>query len=219
VSQAATRRIRVLLAEDHTIVRQGLRALLQDAPDLEVVGEAADGRAAVAEAVRLAPDLVIMDLSMPNLNGVEATRQICAQVPAARVLVLSMHAGEEYVRPAIRAGAHGYLVKGSGLADLLAAARAVARGQAFFSPAAAAVLLQEARAPTAGEPGAELSGREREVLQLLAEGHSSREIGAILFISPKTVEGHRARIMAKLGIHDVPGLVRYAVRTGLVSAQ
>jgi DNA-binding NarL/FixJ family response regulator len=214
--------IRVLLAEDHTIVREGLRALLTANADIEVVGEAKDGREAVELANKLLPDVVIIDLTMPGLNGIDATQQIRRQLPKTGVLVLSMHASEEYVRSAIRAGANGYLVKGSGIVDLITAARAVAAGEAFFCPAAAATLLRDARkvTPSTNEyppPHEELSAREREVLQLVAEGKSSREIAPILHISIKTVDGHRSRIMDKLGIHDVAGLVLYAVRKGLVS--
>jgi DNA-binding NarL/FixJ family response regulator len=216
----AERSVRVLVVDDHTIVRQGVVALLAAQPDLAIVGEAADGREAVAAATRLRPDVVVMDLGLPQLNGVEAARQIRAACPESAVLALSMHGGEEHVRPALRAGVSGYLLKGAGLDDLVAAIRAVAVGKAFFTPEVAAIVLREARRAPAGEPlGAELSAREREVLQLVAEGRSSPEIARQLCVSVKTVEGHRARIMAKLGIHDLAGLVRYAVRTGLVSAE
>jgi DNA-binding NarL/FixJ family response regulator len=176
----------------------------------------------VAVALRFRPDVVIIDLTMPGLNGIDATQQISRQLPKTRVLVLSMHASEEYVRSAIRAGASGYLVKGSGIVDLITATRAVAAGEAFFCPAAAVTLLRDVRnvPPSTNEypPSHEdLTAREREVLQLVAEGKSSREIAPILHISIKTVDGHRSRIMEKLGIHDVAGLVRYAVRKGLVS--
>lgn len=214
--------VRVLVAEDHTIVRQGLLALLRSAPDVQVVGEAEDGRGAVAAARDLTPDVVLMDLGMPGLNGVDATIQILRESPRSRVLVLSMHAGEEHVRPAVRAGAAGYLVKGAGLSDLIAAIRAVARGEAFFSPSVAAILLRDARGEASVAPGkrasSELSSREREILQLVGEGRSSPQIAQLLSLSIKTVEGHRSRIMAKLGIHDLAGLVRYAVRIGLVSS-
>lgn len=213
--------IRVLLADDHTIVREGLRALLASQADIEVVAEAADGREAVRLAETLRPDVVVMDLTMPLLNGVDATEAIRRRLPDTRVLVLSMHSGEEHVRPAIRAGASGFLVKGSGLGDLLAATRAVAAGDAFFSPAAARIVLKDARG---GGPGGDATGaddalttREREILQLVAEGRTSREVAALLHISTKTVEGHRARIMDKLEIRDLAGLVRYAVRVGLVT--
>ncbi|MBN2493970.1 MAG: response regulator transcription factor [Deltaproteobacteria bacterium] len=210
------KQIRVLLVEDHTIVRQGLRALIEGSGEAEVVGEAADGRAGIDLAERLRPDVVIMDLSMPGLNGVDATERI-VRSGSSRVLALSMHTGEEYVRPAVRAGVSGYLVKGSDLSDLLAAIKAVAAGEAFFSPAVARIVLDCAR-PAVGEQPA-LTGREREILQLVAEGRTSKEIAGLLHISAKTVEGHRGKIMQKLGIHELAGLVRYAVRIGLVSSE
>ena len=209
--------IRVLLADDHAIVRQGLAALLAGQRGIEVVGEAADGREAVAAAVRLRPRVVVMDLGMPGLNGVDATRQIRREAPETFVLVLSMHASEEHVRPAIRAGATGYLLKGSGLTDLVAAIRAVAAGEGFLSPAVAKILVRDAQAEDEGEASGPLTAREREILQLVGEGHSSPDIAKVLHLSVKTVEGHRSRIMGKLGIHDIAGLVRYAIRVGLVS--
>lgn len=218
---AGTEPIRVLLAEDHTILRQGLVALLSNQPGIEVVGEVEDGREAVAAALRLNPHVVVMDLSMPGLNGVDATRQIKKEAPKVFVLILSMHAGEEQVRPAIRAGASGYLLKGSGLSDLVAAIRAVAAGEGFLSPTVAKILLRDAQGDDeGGSPGSAgpLSSREREVLQLVGEGKSSPDIAKLLHLSVKTVEGHRARIMSKLDIHDVAGLVRYAIRVGLVSS-
>ena len=210
-----------MLAEDHTIVREGLRALLDVRDDIEVIAEVADGRAAVEAVTQHKPDVVVMDLGMPELNGVDATRQIRKDFPATQVLILSMHSGEEYVRPAIRAGASGYLLKGSGLSDLVAAIQAVARGDAFFSPAIAKIVLFESRRgerpnkePT---PGDALTNREREILQLVAEGKSSPEIAKQLQLSVKTVEGHRGRIMAKLDVHHVAGLVRHAIKIGLVT--
>jgi DNA-binding NarL/FixJ family response regulator len=211
--------IRVLLAEDHTIVREGLRALLGSATDIEVVGEVADGERAVTSAAALRPDLVVMDLNMPGIDGVEATRRIRERVPGTRVLVLSMHDGEEYVRPAIRAGAAGYLLKGSGLSDLVSAIRAIVAGDAFFSPTVARILLQDTRGDSDRGQGRDgLTKREREVLTLVAQGRSSPEIAEELGLSVKTVEGHRGRIMAKLGAKNVAGLVRSAIRLGLVSA-
>lgn len=201
--------IRVLIADDHTVVRQGLAALLGREPGITVCAEAADGREAVAMAITERPDVVVMDLAMDGMNGVDATAQIRRELPDTRVLVLSMHADEAYVRPAIRAGATGYLLKGSGVGDLVRAVRAVASGEAFFSPRVASLLLT----PPTEDP---LSPREREVLQLVAEGHSSASIAALLHLSARTVEGHRARIARKLGIGDVPGLVRYAIRQGLI---
>lgn len=204
--------IRVLLADDHTIVREGLRALLAEESDFEVVGEASDGREAVALAEELAPDVVVMDLAMPTLNGVDATARIRKACPDTQVVVLSMHATAAHVRPALRAGARGYLVKGSGLGDLRKAVEAVARGEAFFSPAVAAIVLDaDGRADEA-----RLTSREREVLQLVGEGRSSPEIARALGISVKTIEGHRSRLMGKLGVSNVAGLVRSAVRLGLV---
>ncbi len=213
--------IRVILAEDHTIVREGLRALLDVRDDIEVVAEVGDGRAAVDAVAEHRPDVIVMDLGMPELNGVDATRQIRKDYPQTQVLILSMHSGEEYVRPAIRAGASGYLLKGSGLSDLVAAVQAVARGDAFFSPAIAKIVLFESRrGERSGRdlaPGDALTNREREILQLVAEGKSSPEIAKQLQLSVKTVEGHRGRIMAKLDVHHVAGLVRHAIRIGLVS--
>lgn len=214
MAAAERRPLRILLAEDHRIVRQGLRALLASREDLEVVGEAEDGAAAVESVLRLAPDVVVMDLGLPRLHGTKAIGEISSRAPQTRILVLSMHSGEDYVRSAIRAGAHGYLLKGEGLDDLIAAVKAVAAGEAFFSPAVARVLLDQARPSRAGD---ELSDREREVLRLVADGRSSRAIADELGLSAKTVEGHRSRIMSKLRIHDVAGLVRYALRSGLVS--
>jgi two-component system response regulator NreC len=214
--------IRVLLAEDHTIVREGLKALLTATEDLEVVGEVEDGREAVEAVGRLQPDVVVMDLNMPKLNGVDATREIRENPDAPKVLILSMYDGEEYVRPAIRAGASGYLLKGSGLSDLVKAIRAVAGGEAFFSPAIAMILLRDSRGEGATEtkdPGDGLTKREREVLTLVGEGKSSPEIAKILGLSVKTIEGHRGRIMAKLECRNVAGLVRQAIRLGLVKAE
>jgi DNA-binding NarL/FixJ family response regulator len=215
--------IRVVLAEDHTIVREGLRALLDSRDDISVVAEAADGDAAVQAALQHKPDVVCMDLNLPGLNGVDATRSIRQQLPETHVLILSMYSTEEHVRPALRAGAEGYLVKGSGLADLVAAIQAVASGNAFFSPQVAKVVLDASHksaggAPLADRTSADLTPREREILKLVAEGRSSPEIAKDLNLSVKTVEGHRGRIMAKLDAKNVAGLVRHAIRLGLVQA-
>lgn len=210
--------IRVLIADDHTIVRQGLVSLLAAEQGIEIVGEASDGQEAVSAVARLKPNVVLMDLGMPGLNGVDATRQIKRDFPDVAVLVLSMYSADEHVRPAIRAGASGYLLKGSGLSDLVAAIRAVASGEAFLSPSIAKILLRDARSDDEqASSSGPLTAREREILQLVGEGSSSPEIARSLNLSVKTVEGHRSRIMAKLNIHDVAGLVRYAIRTGLVS--
>lgn len=217
-----TQAIRVLLAEDHTIVREGLKALLGGRDDVVVVGEAHDGKQAVEAAKTHRPDVVCMDLNMPELNGVDATKAIREALPDTHVLILSMYSTEEHVRPAIRAGAEGYLLKGQGLSDLVAAIKAVASGSAFFSPAVAKIVLDDSRrAARTGvneRAGSELTPRERQILKLVAEGHSSPEIARDLDLSVKTIEGHRGRIMAKLDTRNVAGLVRHAIRLGLVSA-
>jgi len=214
--------IRILLAEDHLIVRQGLRALLESQEDFQIVGEASNGREAVEAAKELKPDVMVMDLGMPLLNGVDATLSIRKTNPNIQVLVLSMYASEEYVRPAIRAGAKGYLLKGSGLSELSTAIRNVAKGENFYSPPVKALLDRDALEPKKEKAKAQqgtLTKREREILQMVAEGYSSPQIARLLKISPKTVDGHRGRLMQKLNIHDIPGLVRYAIRIGLISIE
>lgn len=212
--------VRVVLAEDHQIVREGLKALLDGCEDIEVVAEAHNGKDAVEVAKQLQPDVVCMDLNMPELNGVDATKAIRQALPETHVLILSMYSTEEHVRPAIRAGAEGYLLKGSGLSDLVAAIRAVSSGNAFFSPEVAKIVLDDSRRAGKGSKRgpSDLTPREREVLKLVAEGRSSPEIAKDLSLSVKTVEGHRGRIMSKLETKNVAGLVRHAIRLGLVSA-
>ena len=214
--------IRVVLVEDHQIVRQGLRALLEGTDDVVVIAEADNGDDGVEIAKQHKPDVVVMDLNLPGLNGVDATKAIRQAVPGAHVLILSMYSTEEHVRPAIRAGAEGYLLKGSGLSDLVAAIKAVSTGNAFFSPQVAKIVLDDSRrAAQGGVPdraGTDLTPRERQILKLVAEGRSSPEIAKDLNLSVKTVEGHRGRIMAKLDTKNVAGLVRHAIRLGLVSA-
>jgi DNA-binding NarL/FixJ family response regulator len=214
--------IRVVLVEDHQIVRQGLRALLEGTDDVVVIAEADNGDDGVEMAKQHRPDVVVMDLNLPGLNGVDATKAIRQAVPETHVLILSMYSTEEHVRPAIRAGAEGYLLKGSGLSDLVAAIKAVSTGNAFFSPQVAKIVLDDSRrAAHGGGPdraGSELTPRERQILKLVAEGRSSPEIARDLNLSVKTVEGHRGRIMAKLDTKNVAGLVRHAIRLGLVSA-
>lgn len=214
--------VRVVLVEDHTIVREGLRALLDGRDDVVVVAEADNGHDGVAAVRQHLPNVVVMDLNMPGLNGVDATKAIRESLPDTHVLILSMYSTEEHVRPAIRAGAEGYLLKGSGLSDLVAAIKAVATGNAFFSPQVARIVLDDSRKATkAGaneRAGTDLTPRERQVLKLVAEGRSSPEIARDLDLSVKTVEGHRGRIMAKLDTKNVAGLVRHAIRLGLVSA-
>lgn len=216
-----TRTVRILLADDHTVIRQGLRLLLEREPSFEVVGEAADGRQAIVLAEQLRPDVLVLDLAMPNLNGIEAARQIAARVPSTAIVVLSMHADESYLLQALKAGARAYLLKDSADSDLIAAVRAVSDGKAFFSPAISRLLaddyvrqLQERGAHDSYEL---LTGREREILQLLAEGKSNKDVATILNLSPYTVETHRANIMQKLNLHSAPEIVLYAVRKGMIS--
>lgn len=213
--------LRILLADDHTVVRQGLRKVLEECPDWRVVAEAADGRDAVRQAELLRPDVAILDVAMPLLNGVEATRQIVKHVPGVRVLVLSMHADEAYVTQILHAGAAGYLLKDSADVDLLHAVSVISEGQSFFSPAIARLMLDDYVKQRSGEPGIIdryelLSDREREVFQLVAEGKTNKDIAALLFISTSTVETHRARIMEKLDVHSAAEIVLYAVRRGVI---
>lgn len=221
--------IRVLLADDHDILRDGLRALLSMAPDVTVVGEARTGGEAVVEAERLRPQVVLMDVSMPQLDGVEACRRIRQQAPEVRVLFLTMHESEEYFFRALQAGAAGYIIKRTAAADLLAAVRAVARGESFLSPSLAHALVTEfaergtrpraTTAETTSDSYETLTSREREVLKLVGEGNTNQEIADRLHISIKTVQTHRAAVMEKLELRDVTHLVRYAVRRGLVDPE
>lgn len=208
------RPIRVVLADDHALVRSGMRALLEQLDGVVVVGEAADGREAVAQVARLRPHVVLMDISMPELNGLEATERLRREHPEVRTILLSMHADEAYVGRALAVGAAGYVLKSAGAVELELAIRAVARGDSFLSPAVARRVMRGGL-PTS-EPEPSLSARQREVLQLIAESNSTKQIAAKLGLSPKTVETHRANLMARLSIRDVPGLVRYAIRAGLV---
>lgn len=212
--------IRLLLVDDHAIVRAGLRALLEGEADLHVAGEADNGRTAVELAARLQPDVVLLDLSMPGSNGIDAIARLRAAAPRARLLVLSMHAAPEYVRPALRAGAHGYIVKGSGLEDLLVAIRAVAAGERFLGPEAMQVQASDAQQPASDlDDLGRLTPREREVLQLVAEGYTNRQIACMLGLSPKTVDTHRSNLMRKLDLHDAQGLTRFALRRGLIAPE
>ena len=213
--------VRILLADDHTVVRQGLRKVLEECPDWTVVAEAGDGREAVRQAEQLKPDVAIIDVAMPLLNGVEATRQIVKHVPTVRVLVLSMHVDEAYVTKILQAGASGYLLKDSADVDLIQAVAAVSQGKSFFSPAVARLMLDDYVKQRNGEPTVldryeTLSEREREVFQLIAEGKTNKDVAALLFISPSTVETHRAHIMEKLDVHSAPEIVLYAVRRGII---
>jgi two-component system, NarL family, response regulator NreC len=207
--------IRILLADDHAVVRQGFKMILGAQPDMEIVGEAGNGREAVDLAEQLKPDVVVMDVAMPELNGIEATRRVTAAVPHARVIALSMHKDSVYVREILRAGARGYLLKDSGAGDLVSAVRAVARGEGYLSPAVSNAVLDDYRRHVTN-PIDLLTTREREVLQMLAEGKTNKEIAGILSLSVYTVDAHRGRIMEKLNLHSINELVRFAVRNGLI---
>ncbi len=211
--------IRVLLAEDHTLVRAGIRALLDSFDEITVVGEASDGREAARQARELQPDVILMDIAMPGLNGLEATSRIARTCPGTRVLILTMHSNEEYVVQALRAGASGYLVKEAATGELHRAISSVARGQTYLSPSISRCtverLMEDERMSVSSLD--QLTPRQREILQLLAEGRSTRDIAALLSVSVKTVETHRARLMERLDIRDIPGLVRIAIREGLIS--
>lgn len=213
--------MKILLADDHTLVRQGLRKILEEQPDWSVVGEAGNGRDAVAEAARLQPDVAVLDIGMPLLNGIDATRQITRRMPDVRVLILSMHLDEAYITRALHAGARGYLLKDSADVDLVRAVTVVGGGASFFSPAVAKVMLDD-YVQRLADRGIEdryesLSEREREVFQLVAEGRSSKEIAQLLSLSPATVETHRSHIQQKLDVHNTAELVVYAVRRGVIS--
>ena len=213
--------IRVLLADDHKLIRAGLRLVVDQQPDLSVVGEADDGRQAVELAKSLKPNVVVMDIGMPNLNGIEAARQIGEMDPGAAVVMLSMHSDESYVLRALSAGARAYLLKDSATTDLVQAIHAVAEWKSFFSPAVSYVLLQDymrkLRRSGAEDSYDLLSPRERGVLQLVAEGKSNKEVASLLNLSVYTVETHRAKIMQKLNLKGVPELILYAVRKGIIS--
>jgi DNA-binding NarL/FixJ family response regulator len=210
--------IRVVLADDHALVRAGMRSLLGGMAQVEVVGEAASGEEALVLAERERPDVVLMDIAMKGMTGLEAAARIREQHPGVRVIILSMHAGEEYVLQALRAGAIGYLLKDAATGELELALRSVMRGESWFSPAVSRQVVEGYVQRVGGEPVADvLTARQREVLKLVAGGKSTKEIAFDLNLSVKTVETHRAQIMERLGIRDVAGLVRYALKTGLVS--
>ena len=215
------KKIRVLLADDHNLIRAGLRLVAEQQPDLTVAGEAADGRQAVAMAHSLKPDVVVMDIGMPDLNGIEAARQIRESLPDTQIVMLSMHSDEGYILRALKAGARAYLLKDSAEADLARAIRAAVEGKSFFSPAVGKVLLEDYMRKlqrTGAEDSYELlSPREREILQLVAEGKSSKQIAHALSLSVYTVETHRAKIMQKLNLRGIPELILYAVRKGIIA--
>ncbi|HEX6529261.1 MAG TPA: response regulator transcription factor [Burkholderiales bacterium] len=209
--------IRVLIADDHAVVAEGLRHLVEAEKDIEVVACVGDGREAVQQSRDLQPDVVLMDLSMPELNGADATRAILERDPRCRVIVLSMYSQREYVRRALKAGAAGYVVKRSAAKEVVEAIRAVHAGQRYLSPRVADVVLEDYTDEKKDDPLSRLSAREREVLQLLAEGRTGAQIAERLALSQKTVETYRARLVEKLGIRDLAGLVRFAIQKGLVS--
>ena len=208
--------IRVLIADDHTLFRHGIRALLEKLPDVQVVGEAADGRMVLAEAAAGKPNVVLMDIGMPGLNGLDATLQLLKDHLDLRVIILSMHSNEEYIFQALRAGASGYLLKSAAGGELEMALRTVAAGDTFLSPTISRRFIDSCFARMRTEPPDQLTSRQREILQLIVEGKSTKEIAFVLNLSVKTVEAHRVQLMNRLNIHDVPGLVRYAMRVGIV---
>ena len=214
---------RIILADDHGIVRDGLRALLGPLEDIEVVAEADNGRTAVELAKKHRPDLVILDVSMPDLNGIEAARQIHEDVPTARIIGLSMHADKRFVAEMLRAGASGYLLKDAAFEELHGAIETVMKGQIYLSPRITGVVVEDYMRRLDDEgavaPASELSAREREVLQLLAEGKTTKQIALALHLSPKTIESHRHNIMSKLKIDNIAELTKYAIREGLTSTQ
>jgi two-component system response regulator NreC len=212
-------KIRVLVADDHTMVRKGLCSLLEAKPDIEVVGEAEDGREAVEKVEALLPDVVLMDITMPRLNGLEATRQIKRLFPKVKIVALTMYTNEEYIQQFLQAGASGYVVKQAAPAELISAIQAVYRGDSFLSPLISRTVIDEylkRTEPAASSEQAKLTDREREVLQLIAEGCSNRDIAQKLQISIKTAGVHRTNLMEKIGIHNVTDLVKYALRKGII---
>jgi two-component system, NarL family, response regulator NreC len=213
------KKIRILLADDHTILREGIRSLIEDEPDLLVVGQAEDGHSAVRQAVELEPDIVLMDIAMPLLNGLEATRQICSRLPGVKVLVLTMHDNEEYIRKILAAGALGYILKDTAARDLISAIRSVYKDVAVLSPAITRLVIEDylrwGDSRLRSDPEG-LSRRESEVLQLIAEGYTNKQIAEILCISIKTVQTHRSNLMVKLNIHDRGELIKYAIQKKII---
>lgn len=212
----------IILADDHSLVRAGIRTLLEKLPGVTIVAESGDGRETLALVHQHNPDVVIMDITMPSLNGLDATARILRECPRTKVLILSMHTGEDYVLQALRAGATGYLLKDAATAELRLALEAVQRGETYLSPTISKEVLARHR-QLANDPKADttktLTPRMREIVQLIAEGRSTKEIAFLLNLSVKTIETHRMHLMARLGLHDVAGVVRYALRTGLISAE
>lgn len=211
--------ITVFIADDHEVMREGLTLVLQSDAGIRVIGTASNGRDAIREVARLQPNVAILDISMPEMNGVEAARQIRERSPATRIVILSMHATPEHVFHALEAGAHGYLLKESAGSEVIAAVRAVRAGRRHLSPKIAEIIAERMSRRPDENPLDRLSRREREILQLIAEGHSSREISARLSLSPKTVDTYRSRLMQKLNITDVAGLVKFAIQHGITTLE
>lgn len=215
------KRIKVLIADDHTLVRDGIRSLLELIADIEVVGEAINGKEALEKVEQLAPDVVLMDLAMPIMGGLEATRRIRKQFPQTKVLALTQYDDSEYVIPVIEAGASGFVTKMSAFSELTSAIQAVYKGESYLSPSAAAALVQEYQQKTEVEgekdPYQQLTDREREVLKLVAEGHTVREIAEMLVVSPKTVEWYKTSLMNKLNIHNKTDLIKFAIRRAIIT--
>jgi DNA-binding NarL/FixJ family response regulator len=210
--------IRILLADDHTLVRAGLRSLLESIDDVEVVAEAGEGREALELIAKHRPDVALLDIGMPGLNGLEVAKRTPQASPKTRIIILSMHADPAYVKKALRVGAVGYLLKGASVVELPLALQAVMRGESYLTPKVSSSVVEGilGQDEQESDPLDDLTSRQREILQLIAEGQSTKEIAGILDISVKTVESHRLRMMDRLDIHDVPGLVRFAIRAGLV---
>jgi DNA-binding NarL/FixJ family response regulator len=228
---ASERAMRIFLADDHALVRAGIRSLLEGQPGVEVVGEAGDGQTALQELVAARPDVALIDIAMPGLNGLELVARLRREIPATRLVILSMHGSPAHVAHALRAGVHGYLLKDAAVDELPVLLRAMSRGETYLSPAISRTVVEGFLDRATGQPaddgagaGADkaapldvLTPRQREILQLVAEGRSTKEVARLLDLSIKTVESHRAQIMDRLDVHDLAGLVRYAVRTGLIS--
>ncbi len=215
------KKIRVLIADDHELVREGIRALLTLVADVEVVGEAADGKEALQKTKELMPDVVLMDLAMPVMGGLDATRRICREFPETKVLALTQYDDAEYVMPVIEAGARGYVTKMSAFSELASAIQAAYRGDSYLSPSAAVALVEQYQQKTGTEeqkdPYQQLTDREREVLKLVAEGHTAREIAEMLVLSPKTVEWYKTSLMGKLSIHNTTDLIKFAIRKRVIT--
>jgi DNA-binding NarL/FixJ family response regulator len=209
--------IRVMLADDHTLVRAGIRSLLESIPEVEVVAEAGDGREALELITRHRPDVALLDIGMPGLNGLELAKRVASESPRTRIIILSMHADATYVNQALRAGVRGYLLKGAAVSELPLAIRAVTGGETYLTPKVSRFVIDGFLSGEEAGPLEELTPRQCEILQLIAEGHSTKEIAGMLKLGVKTVETHRSRLMDRLDIHDVAGLVRFAIRAGLVT--